>query len=90
MSGTFRLEAGQELRVLCGGMSALSPQGSTGGGGATFVMRTSADLPLVVAGGGGGTRCADHIHFASSAGLARAGPVRKRPPLKSQQGSDRA
>ena len=74
ISGTFRLEAGQELRILCGGMSALSPQGSSGGGGATFVMRARADLPLVVAGGGGGTRCANHAYFASSAGRALAGP----------------
>ena len=57
MTGTFRLEAGQQLRVLCGGMSTQSPQGSSGGGGATFVAVVGEDLPLVVAGGGGGTRC---------------------------------
>lgn len=58
---TIRLEAGQQLRVLCGGMSVQSPQGSSGGGGGTVVAVVGEDLPLVVAGGGGGTRCAGNV-----------------------------
>lgn len=65
--------------MLCGSMSARFPQGSSGGGGATFVMRAGADLPLVVAGGGGGTRYVKHAHFVPVLGVQWRGPV-KRPP----------
>lgn len=56
MSGLFRLERGQRLRVLCGSMSTMSPHGSSGGGGGSYVVAEDEDDPLVVAGGGGGTR----------------------------------
>jgi hypothetical protein len=57
LSGSFQLEKGQRLRVLCGGMSDCGPQGNTGGGGGTYVIVEDEDEPLIVAGGGGGTRC---------------------------------
>ena len=56
MSGLFRLERGQRLRVLCGSMSSMGPQGNSGGGGGSYVVAEDEDDPLVVAGGGGGTR----------------------------------
>ena len=56
MSGLFRLERGQNLRVLCGSMSTMGPHGNSGGGGGSYVVAEDEDDPLVVAGGGGGTR----------------------------------
>ena len=61
MSGLFRLERGQRLRVLCGSMSSMGPQGNSGGGGGSYVVAEDEDDPLVVAGGGGGTRCVDDM-----------------------------
>lgn len=58
LSGLFSLEKGQQLRVLCGGMSARGLHGNSGGGGGTYVIVEDEDEPLIVAGGGGGTRCA--------------------------------
>ncbi len=60
MSGLFSMERGQRLRVLCGSMSSMGPQGNSGGGGGSYVVAEEEDNPLVVAGGGGGTR-QDHI-----------------------------
>ena len=60
MSGLFRMERGQQLRVLCGSMSSMGPQGNSGGGGGSYVVAEDEDNPLVVAGGGGGTR-QDHL-----------------------------
>ncbi|EIE18689.1 hypothetical protein COCSUDRAFT_60000 [Coccomyxa subellipsoidea C-169] len=60
LSGLFSLEKGQQLRVLCGGMSARAPHGNSGGGGGTYVIVEDEDEPLIVAGGGGGTRGAEH------------------------------
>lgn len=56
MSGLFRMERGQKLRVLCGSMSTMGPHGNSGGGGGSYVVAEDEDDPLVVAGGGGGTR----------------------------------
>ncbi len=76
ITGTFRLEAGQQLRVLCGGMSAQTPQGSSGGGGGTFVLVAGEELPLLAAGGGGGTRCAPPPVPALPPGPCEARPAR--------------
>ena len=50
-----RVQADDELDILVGGMS--ERHGSqTGGGGGTFVSINGKQNPLIVAGGGGGTR----------------------------------
>jgi hypothetical protein len=54
MYGEFALTAGQELKILVGqeGSSGNAIHGSGGGG--TFVVLADGDVPLIVAGGGGG------------------------------------
>ncbi|MFN7132468.1 MAG: Ig-like domain-containing protein [Myxococcales bacterium] len=55
MRGDFNLTAGQVLKVLVGQMGTAVVPGSGGGGGGSFV--TLADnTPLIIAGGGAGTR----------------------------------
>ena len=45
MSGLFRLERGQNLRVLCGSMSTMGPHGNSGGGGGpTWLQKTKTTL----------------------------------------------
>ena len=53
--GRFMLHAGDTLHVLVGGTSERA-RGCSGGAGGTFVTLNGRNVPLVVAGGGGGTR----------------------------------
>ena len=60
MRGDFTLSAGERLHLVVGQKGIISPSGNSanggsGGGGGTFVWRTGADQPLIVAGGGGGS-----------------------------------
>jgi len=51
--GDFALTAGQQLKIIVGQQGGLTGSGSGSGGGGSFVA-TSANVPLLVAGGGGG------------------------------------
>lgn len=73
MSGLFRMERGQKLRVLCGSMSTMGPHGNSGGGGGSYVVAEDEDDPLVVAGGGGGTRGNEHDFDGADASLEESG-----------------
>lgn len=50
-SGVFDLTAGEVIRVLVG----QRPLGDAGGGGGTFVVKETGNVPLLVAAGGGGS-----------------------------------
>ncbi|WP_317896715.1 T9SS type A sorting domain-containing protein [Aurantibacillus circumpalustris] len=55
MQGDFILSAGAVIKVLVGQQGEILTNYNTGGGGASFVWVNGQALPLVVAGGGGGT-----------------------------------
>jgi MYXO-CTERM domain-containing protein len=55
IGGYFTLTGGTVLEIAVGGMG-ISGFGAGGGGGGSFVVRDVGDVPLVIAGGGGGVR----------------------------------
>ena len=54
-AASFYLHNGDLLHILVGGMSINVKGKGSGGGGGTFVT-TGDNIPLIIAGGGGGTR----------------------------------
>eukprot|EP01092_Planopodium_desertum_P003714 TRINITY_DN1701_c0_g2_i3.p1 TRINITY_DN1701_c0_g2~~TRINITY_DN1701_c0_g2_i3.p1 ORF type:complete len:373 (+),score=85.50 TRINITY_DN1701_c0_g2_i3:77-1120(+) len=72
ISATFFLKRGDKLEILVGGMSKLRSS-DTGGGGGTFVAINGRMNPLIVAGGGGGTRGATGDEDGRDASLTEAG-----------------
>ncbi|MGG7567505.1 VPLPA-CTERM sorting domain-containing protein [Rhodovulum sp. DZ06] len=72
IAGTFFLTAGDIFQVLVGGMGLGQGSGSNGGGGGGTFFVSFDDRPLLVAGGGGGTR-ASVTQNGTDASVATAG-----------------
>lgn len=70
---SFQLKKGDRLEILCGSMSTQSSKGDSGGGGGTFVSINGRLNPLIVAGGGGGTRGTPEDEDGSDASLGPNG-----------------
>jgi len=68
IEATFFLRRGDKLEILCGAMSKKKGEDS-GGAGGTFVSINGRGNPLIVAGGGGGTRGAKGDRDGSDASL---------------------